>query len=601
MNDHPPSHLISLIRQRSRNHSSQTAIRFSENHQWQSMNWQQLGEKIDCVSRCLLKDNLPIQSNIGIWSQNLPEWTIADLGILQTRCVTVPIYPTNTAEQARYIIEDAGISVLFVGEQEQFDGALKLLDTCEYLKKVIVFDSRTDLKNCSQALYFSDFMASAPAESNILTERLENQSLDDLYTLIYTSGTTGQPKGVMLDYNSIGASFESHDLLIHIDHTDVSIAFLPLSHIFERAWSYYVLTRGAVNCYLKDPTRIAEVLPALKPTVVCAVPRFYEKIYTGVNTMIQKSSPVKRFIFKTAMKVGRTTMELKRQGKTVPAYLESLNQLADKRVFSKIKKKLGGRIRFMPCGGARLDDDINRFFHALGINVKVGYGMTETTATVTCFRDTGYRFGSCGTPLPGTEVKIGQEGEILVKGPTLMRGYYKKPDETAKTFDADGWLKTGDAGLIDETGQLRITERIKELMKTSNGKYIAPQYIEGTLGKDRFIEQVAIIADAKNYVSALIVPAFEALEEYAKSINLNYENKMDLIHNADIQAMFQGRLDHIQEELARFEQVKKFTLLPREFSIEMGEITPTLKLRRKIIMERFRKEIEAMYTPATSS
>ncbi|KEQ13118.1 AMP-dependent synthetase/ligase [Endozoicomonas numazuensis] len=600
MNDNPPSHLISLIRQRTQKNGSQTAIRFSSHHQWQAMNWQQLGEKIDQVSRALLADELPIQSNIGVWSQNLPEWTMADLGTLQTRCVTVPIYPTSTAEQARYIIEDAAISTLFVGEQEQFDGALELLQKCDCLTRIIVFDAQTDLKGCTQAQTFNEFLLSAPSDSEELKRRLDQQSLDDLYTLIYTSGTTGQPKGVMLDYTSIGASFESHDHLIHIDHTDISIAFLPLSHIFERAWSYYVLTRGAVNCYLKDPTNIADVLPTLKPTVVCAVPRFYEKIYAGVNTMIQKGSPVKRAIFKLAMKIGHSTMELKRQGKPVPGYMESLNQLADKLVFSKIKEKLGGRIRFMPCGGARLDDEINRFFHTLGINIKVGYGMTETTATVTCFRDTGFQFGSCGTPLPGIQVKIGQDGEILVKGQTVMRGYYKKPEDTAKTFDADGWLKTGDAGLIDETGQLRITERIKELMKTSNGKYIAPQYIEGTLGKDRFIEQVAIVADAKNYVSALIVPAFEALEEYARSINLKYENKMELIRNSDVQAMFQDRLDHIQGELARFEQVKKFTLLPREFSIERGEITPTLKLRRKIIMERFRKEIEAMYKPATS-
>lgn len=227
MNDNPPSHLISLIRQRSHSSSSQTAVRFSENHQWQSMNWQQLGAKIDSVSRSLLTDNRPVQSNIGIWSQNLPEWTMADLGILQTRCVTVPIYPTSTAEQARYIVEDAEISTLFVGEQEQFDGALKLLDSCECLNKIIVFDARTDLKDCNQAVYFSDFMASAPAESECLEKRLENQSLDDLYTLIYTSCTTGQPKGVMLDYHSIGASFESHDHLIHIDHNDVSIAFCP--------------------------------------------------------------------------------------------------------------------------------------------------------------------------------------------------------------------------------------------------------------------------------------------------------------------------------------------------------------------------------------
>ncbi|MGI9274193.1 MAG: AMP-dependent synthetase/ligase [Endozoicomonas sp.] len=598
MYDTHPTHLISQIRQRVSQNANQTAIRFSTDGNWTELNWQQLGEKIDQTSRAILETGLPVQGNVGLWSSNMPEWSITDLACLQTRGVTVPLYPTSTAKQVRYILDEAEVRLLFVGEQEQFDGALTLLDKCEKLEQVVVFDESVDLKGCDSAVYFSEFLARAQATNSLLEERLASRSMDDLFTLIYTSGTTGQPKGVMLDYSNLSASFIAHDELIHIDQTDTSLAFLPLSHIFERAWSFYVLARGAVNAYIRDPSTVAVALQEVKPTVVCAVPRFYEKIYTGVTTMVQKGSPIKKLIFKSAIKVGDLVSELQRLGKPVPAYLKSLHSVAEKLVFSKIKEKLGGRIRFMPCGGARLDDDVNRFFHALGVNVKVGYGMTETTATVTCFRDTGFQYGSCGTPLSGVQIKIAEGGEILVKGDTVMRGYYKKPEETAKTFDADGWLKTGDAGLVDEQGQLRITERIKELMKTSNGKYIAPQFIEGTLGKDRFIEQIAIVADAKNYVSALIVPAFEALEEHAREINLKYECKMELIRNADIQAMFQERLDQIQNELARFEQVKKFTLLPREFSIELGEITPTLKLRRKIIMERFQKEIDAMYAKA---
>ena len=600
MNDLPKSHLISQIRDRITRNASQTAIKYCENKQWQSMTWHQFGEKIDQTSRALLTGDLPTQSNIAIWSQNMPEWTYSDLAILQARCVTIPIYATSTPDQASYILNETEAPVLFVGEEAQYLGALEILKECPHLKLIVVFDEEVDLRGCINAIHFNQFLNIAPERSPLLEERLASRNMDDLYTLIYTSGTTGQPKGVMLDFNSLGAALEAHKNLIHIDHTDTSLCFLPLSHIFERAWSFYALTMGATNCYLSDPQAISKALPEVRPTVLCAVPRFYEKIYNGVQSMIQQSSFTKRLIFNTALKIGTANMELHRKGKSIPGWLQSLNNLADKMVFSKIKAKLGGKIRFMPCGGARIDDDICRFFHAMGINVKVGYGMTETTATVTCFRDTGYQFGSCGSPLPGVQVKIGEGGEILVKGGAVMKGYYKKPEETAKTFDSEGWLKTGDAGLIDETGQLRITERIKELMKTSNGKYIAPQYIEGTLGKDRFIEQIAIVADAKNYVSALIVPAFEALEEHARSINLKYESKKELIKNADIQAMFQERLDKVQEELAKFEQVKKFTLLHREFSIELGEITPTLKLRRKIIMERFRKEIEAMYKTSRS-
>ncbi|MFK0569949.1 AMP-dependent synthetase/ligase [Endozoicomonas sp.] len=605
MNSPLNMHLISQIRERAQRNPEQIAMRFASQvsaqraseKQWQGINWRQLSEKIDQASRALLKQNLCVQTKVGIWSQNMPEWTIADLACLQARLVTVPLYPTSTTDQVKYILDETEASLLFVGEQAQYDDALKLLEQSPTLKTLVVFDRSVDLQGCPKAHYFEDFIQQG-VDQAILEERLASRCMEDLFTLIYTSGTTGEPKGVMLDYTNMAASFLGHDQVIHLDSLDTSLCFLPLSHIFERAWSFYALARGATNVYLRDPQQVSVALKEIQPTVLCAVPRFFEKVYTTIHGKVSTAPFIRRLMFNTALKIGAAHMEYRRKGEEIPGYLNKLHGIADKIVFSKIRDGLGGRIRFMPCGGARLDDDINRFFHAIGVDVKVGYGMTETVATVTCFRDTGFEFGSCGAPLPGIQVRIGDEGEIQVHGDTVMRGYYKKPEETAKTFTADGWLHTGDAGIVDENGALRMTERIKELMKTSNGKYIAPQYIEGTLIKDRFIEQIAIVADARNYVTALIVPAFEALEEHAKALNLKYQNHKELIQHRSIQALIQKRVVKVQEGLAKFEQVKKFTLLPKEFSIELGEITPTLKLRRKIIMKRFQKEIEAMYAKA---
>ena len=591
-------HIVSQFRDRAGRSANKVAIRHTDKDgSWQEVYWHELSKKIDQTSKALLKLNLKVQDKVAIWSRNMPEWTMADVGCLQARLVVVPLYPTSTNEQVRYILDETESEVIFVGEQEQFDGALELLKTSGHLKTIIALDSTVDLKGCEQACHFADFICGEVTETTEqeLTDRLGQRNMDDLFTLIYTSGTTGNPKGVMLDYRNMAASYAGHDKVIKVGSTDTSMCFLPLSHIFERAWTYYVLTSGAQNAYLLDPLTARDALQVIKPTVFCAVPRFYEKIYTAVTGKVACAPLFRRAVFNTALKLGHIVAERTRQNQPVPGYLKSLHKVADKVVFSKIREALGGRIRFMPCGGARLDDEICKFFHAFGLNVKVGYGMTETVATVTCFRDSGFEHGSCGTNLPGVEVRIGENNEIQVKGDTVMRGYYKKPEETAKTFTADGWLHTGDAGEIDENGCLKITDRIKELMKTSNGKYIAPQHIEGTLGKDKFIEQIAIVADARNYVTALIVPAFEALEEYAESINLKYQCKKELIQHDKVQTMIQERVDAIQTGLARFEQVKKFTLLPKEFSIELGEITPTLKLRRKIIMERFCKEIEAMY------
>ena len=592
-------HLVSQMRERALRNPDHIAMRNAmpgtEASRWDSLSWQQVSDVVDQTSLALLAKDLPAQANVAIWSQNMPQWTVADLACLQARLVVVPIYPTSSLEQTRYIVDETETALIFVGGQTQFDEAVQLQATSQHLKTIVVFDNSVDISGCDAAVYFDTFIEQAAPQA-LLDERLAQRCMNDLLTLIYTSGTTGEPKGVMLDYGNIAASIKAHDQVLHIDSFDTSLCFLPLSHIFERAWSFYALARGATNVYLSNPTAVGEALKIVRPTLMCAVPRFFEKVYTTITNKVGNAPLLRRMIFKTALKIGSKHMELRRQNKPIPAGLAKMHSIADKVVFSKIRDGLGGRIRYIPCGGARIDDEICRFFLSIGVELKVGYGMTETVATIACFRDTEFEFGTCGIALPGLQIKIGDEGEILVKGDSVMKGYYKKPEETAKTFTEDGWLRTGDAGLVDENGALRITERLKELMKTSNGKYIAPQYIEGTLSKDRFIDQIAIIADARNYVTALIVPAFEALEEHAKALNLKYNCHKELVQHKSIQDLLEERIVKIQANLAKFEQVKKFTLLPKEFSIELGEITPTLKLRRKIIMQRFQKEIEAMYS-----
>ena len=589
-------HVVNLIRGRILNSAHIEAMRFKQGSEWLSLNWAEVGERITSIATSLLKFGLQPQEKIGLYARNMPEWSMVDLGTLFTRGVLVPVYPTSTAPQVEYIVQDAGIRVLFVGEQAEYDRALSLMESCPTLERLIALDDSVDLQDCDKACHLSAFMAEGgDAESAAeLQSRLDDTRMDDLLTLIYTSGTTGTPKGVMLDYTNIGAGLESHDGIIDLDQQDVSLCFLPLSHIFERAWTFYVMYRGAVNVYTRDPTNIGVAVAEVKPTVMCAVPRFYEKVHAAIVEKVQQAPRPRQLIFHTALKIGEKAFSYRQAGKPMPWLISKLHGVADKTVFSKLRLALGGNIRFMPCGGARLMDDVNMFFHAIGIHVKYGYGLTETVATVTCFRDEQFKLGTTGTAMPGVQIRLGEENEILVKGPTVMRGYYNKPEDTAEVL-RDGWFHTGDAGIIDEQGHLQMTERLKDLMKTSGGKYIAPQVIESILGQDRFIEQIAIVADTRKYVSALIVPTFEALEGYAKSINLKYESKMELVRHSKINELFEERIQQLQEQLARFEQVKKFTLLPKEFTIDKGELTPTLKLRRKNIMARYKAEIEAMY------
>ncbi|WP_219017612.1 AMP-dependent synthetase/ligase [Shewanella algae] len=562
---------------------------------WDKVSWNEFNRISAAIAGTLIANGFEVQDRAVILSHNCPQWTCVDVGVIRARGVVVPVYPTSTLEQAAYIINDAGAKLLFVDNKAQYELACELESLCPTLNCVVVFDKQVTLKQPHHQHLDTLLEQTVPEEARTeLASREQSATLDDLLTLIYTSGTTGDPKGVMLDQRNFASAMRQHQQKIPFSSDQVSLVFLPLSHVYERGWSFYVLSRGGRNVYLADTQRVKEAIAAVRPHTLCVVPRFLEKVYSAVQDKVARAGNGRRKLFAWALSVGERQFEVM-QGRAKPSAWLSLQwHLADKLVYGKLRAALGGRLQLMPCGGAALDAKVSAFFAAINLPVLCGYGMTETTATVTCNTLDNRVTGSNGRCMPEVEVRLGAENEILVRGDTVMRGYFNRPEDTAEAFE-DGWLRTGDAGYLDEQGNLFITDRIKELMKTSNGKYIAPQRVEGKVGCCPFIEQVAVVADARNYVTALIVPAFEALEAWAKQKGLSYESPLELIRHSHVVEHFEERLKHLQQELAGFEQIKKFTLLPEAFSMEAGLITPTLKLRRKMIYHKYSREINAMY------
>ena len=590
-------HYVSLFRENIQKYPKKEALMRKIDAHWQPISWEKLGNITTQLSKALLQQGVAPQQTVGILSQNTPQWTLTDLACLQIRAITVPIYTSNTAEQALYVMNHAEIKFLFVGDEKQYLKALEVADQCPSLQKIILFDDHIQLKEQKYSIHWTDFLAFGNNEAldDVLQRRIDSRDLSDLFTVIYTSGTTGEPKGVMLTYENLAYQMLGHSQRLEVDDTDSSLSFLPLTHVYERAWTFFCLYKAIVVYYLEDTNLVREALAEVRPTLMCAVPRFYEKIFATVHDKADASSFAKRMLFKLAVKTGRRVLTLKEQNRKPSFLLKKAYNFFDKMVYTKLKAVLGGRIKFMPCGGANLEPSIGRFFQSIGINVKLGYGMTETTATVSCWGDNRFNLQSVGTLMPNVQVRIGEDNEILVKGGMVMKGYYKNPEETAKAFTPDGFLRTGDAGKIDGNNNLFITERIKELMKTSNGKYIAPQLIEGKVGKYNLIEQIAVIADGKKFVSALIVPNYEMLTQAFKDLNIKYKNTAELIKHSQVIEYIGKQLQKFQSDLPDYEQIKKFTLLPTAFSIERNEITPTLKLRRKVIYANYSREIEAMY------
>jgi long-chain acyl-CoA synthetase len=586
------------VLEQTRKYGSKVAMRCKRDGVWQEITWSALGEQLNAAARALLELGLNEGEMISIFSPNMPECTIADIACLSIRGVPVYIYPTSPDKTAEYIVNDSESRMIFVGTQDQYDKVISFVSGSSCLKKIIAFRKEINLNAHPMAMYFDAFLdlGRSSFKGPEITRRLERASKDDLLTLIYTSGTTGEPKGVMLTHSNIFHSAASHDIrLIDPNDRDVSLCFLPLSHIFERAWTYYVLHCGMTNNYLEDPKSIIEAIQEVKPTIMCAVPRFYEKIYATVYHRLEAASLLKKRLFEWAIAVGARRNNCIKDEQPVSILLEAQYRIADALVLRKIRDIVGGRIKFFPCAGAPLSQNIEEFFYATGIFICYGYGLSETTATVTCHEPRHFKFGLVGKPMPGVQVRISGNGEILVKGGTVMKGYYKKPAETKEVFE-DGWFRTGDAGEFDDNGELRITDRIKDLMKTSGGKYVAPQYIESVIGSDHFIEQIAVVGDNRKYVSALIVPAFEVLQGYAEAHQIQWTCREDLIQHPLVIELFRRRIELRSADLAGYEKIIRFTLMPDEFSIAGGEITPTMKIKRKNVVNKYQEIVDSMYS-----
>ena len=570
--------------------------------EWKNITWSDFADQVSSTAKSLIELGIEEGDRIAIFSQNMVEIIAVDLACQAIKATTVPMYATASASQIDYIINDAEISTIFVGEQYQYDRAVEVLRHSQYLKRIVAIDPSVQLNGEDAAISFEDFKKhglESQTADRLLAERMERLSPDDLTTLIYTSGTTGEPKGVIIRQANYLQAMKIHDIrLKNVSDKDVSLCFLPLSHIFERAWTYFCMHRNMVVAVNKNPKEIQTVIKEIQPTMMCAVPRFWEKVYMGVNDKIEGfPAPLRKWMLH-AVKIGeRRNLGYRRYNKPIPTILNIRYWFYRNTLFKLLKKVIGlGKGRFFPTAGAALSDDVNIFLHSVGINICVGYGLTESTATVSCYNpfNVDYEIHSVGDIMPEVEVKIGENDEILLRGKTITEGYYNKPEANESSF-VDGWFKTGDAGYLTEQGRLVIRERIKELYKTSNGKYVAPQQVESKLIVDKYIEQAAIIADQRKYVSALIVPAFSALEAFANSSKIKYESRKELLENPKIIAFYEARIQQAQKDLAVYEQVKKFTLLTDAFTPDNGELTLTLKLKRKVISEHYAKEIESMY------
>lgn len=596
-------HLSVLIHEQAKKYGDRVALRYRNYSKgvWVPISWNEFSLKTKMVSNAMLEMGVGLQENLGVFSQNKPECLYADFGAYGIRAVTIPLYATSSEAQVHYIISDAEIRFLFVGEQYQYDVAYRVMPLCKSLHQLIIFDRSVKLRpEDKTSVYFEDFLKKG--------EKLQRQSEvdalskiaseDDLANILYTSGTTGNSKGVMLHHSCYMEAFRTHDIRLKtLSDKDVSMNFLPLTHIFERGWVYVCLMKGCEICVNLVPQDIQKTIKEVRPTVMCSVPRFWEKVYAGVQEKINSSSPILRNMMIDAIRIGRIhNIECLRRGIEPPVSVRLKYALYEKTIYKLLKKTIGiERGNFFPTAGAAVPPAVEKFVSSVGINMMVGYGLTESTATVSCDDFTAtHTIGAVGRPMPDLQVKIGENNEILLKGKTITKGYYRNPNATNEAIDAEGWFHSGDAGYMKD-GELFLTERIKDLFKTSNGKYIAPQIIESKLVVDRFIDQIAIIADQRKFVSALIIPEYGLVEKYAKEKGIAFTSRTDLLVNPQIISLFKERIDTLQQEFAHYEQVKRFTLLPEPFSMDNGELTNTLKIRRPVLNAHYADIINKMY------
>ena len=597
------SHLSVLVHDLAAHYGDREMLIYQDfgGKEWKSLTFNQVSETVKKVSNALLNLGVKVQENIGIFSQNSVQYLECDFGAWGVRAVTIPFYATSSEQQIQFMINDAKIRFLFVGEQDQYDRARRVVSLCPTLERIIVFDPLVHISSHDpNAIYFADFLKlgdNLPRQSEVETRQKE-ATYEDIANILYTSGTTGDSKGVILPHSQFHAAFVANGKCVPVTDKDRVMNFLPYTHIFERGWALLSLTQGATMIVNTHPQEVQQSMRETHPTCMSSVPRFWEKVYMGVMDKIDHASTLQRKLFMHALAVGRKhNIEYLSLGKKPPMALHLEYEMLNRTVFSLVRKELGlENAHFFPTAGAAVSAHVEEFVHSIGINMIVGYGLTESLATVSCDHlGEPYTVGSVGRVIEGLDIKISEEGEVLLKGPTITPGYYNREDLTKQSFTEDGYFKTGDAGYLKD-GELFLKERIKDLFKTSNGKYIAPQMIESKLLVDKYIDQICIIADQRKFVSALIVPVYSLLEEYARAQNIPFENREQLCADPKILTMMKERIDTLQQQLAHYEQVKRFTtLLPHHLSMEKGELTNTLKVRRRVLYENYKEQIDAMY------
>ena len=596
------SHLAVLIHEQAKQYGDREVLIYKDfgGTEWKSYSWNQFSDTVKQVSNALLNLGVKVQENVGVFSQNSAQYLFSDFGAWGIRAVTIPFYATSSEQQIQFMLNDAKIRILFVGEQDQYDKAHRVQATCHTLERVIVYDRGVKLSEEDKlAMYFDDFLKlgeGLPRQSEVDNLAAQAQ-MDDIANILYTSGTTGDSKGVILTCGQYHAAMVANGKCVPVTEDDRILNFLPFTHIFEKGWKILCLTVGArliVNTY---PLQVQQTMKEQHPTCMSSVPRFWEKVYMGVQEKIEASSAMQRKLFEHAIAVGRRhNIDYLSKGKKPPMALHFEYKMLNRTIFSLVRKELGlENAHFFPTAGATVNPKVEEFVHSIGINMVVGYGLTESLATVSCNHlGDPWTVGSVGIPIEGISIRISEEGEVLLKGPTITIGYYNRDDLTKAAFTEDGYFRTGDSGYLKD-GELFLKERIKDLFKTSNGKYIAPQMIESKILVDKYIDQIAIIADQRKFVSALIIPVYPLLEEYAREHGIKFESREDLCRNEQIHEMMMERIDTLQQQLAHYEQIKRFTLLPHAFSMERGELTNTLKIKRRVLNENYKDLIDKMY------
>ena len=602
-----PNRLVEIIPAQARRLGNHEAYRFCwrKDGEWLSTSWSEFAVQIDVAAKALASLGLIEKDTIAICSPNTPQILITEFGAFRNRIVCIPIYASSVQSQFDFIVRDGGAKVLFVGDKHQYPMAYRHWKANPEIKKIIVFknDGLQLFDDDTVTVFWDDFVRlgmNAPEEIAREVEARTGRGLpDDMATLIYTSGTTGEPKGVVISHSNYDAAIEKHIKMLHsIKDSDLSMSFLPMSHILEKAWCYFCICRGVSIAVNYDPRIIADTIHTVHPNLMCCVPRFWEKVYAGVKEKIEAMSRLQKMMINRSLKIGKArNLKYLRTGRNVPWLLEKEYRFWDRHIFSKLKLAVGiPDPNFFPTAGAPLSDKICEFFRSIGIDIIIGYGLSETTATVSFFPQVGYEIGTVGVPLPGLKVKIDDNGEILVKGATVTPGYYNNPEANAAAFTDDGYFRTGDAGHFTPDGALVLTERVKDLFKTSNGKYIAPQMMESRLAENKYIDEVAVIGDQRKFVTALVVPNLSQLRVWAKSKDIEAEDSETLMQDKRVMSFIMSEIEAYQKDIADFEKIKRITLLPHHFSIMNGEVTNTMKVRRPIVARNYADLIERMYS-----